>query len=149
MKDQMRKFMSDAADAATDAARKTSKAVETHLPNQEQTAKAVEAGKKVGAGLLGEMKEIGRELGQTRGFRNAVKGAGVGAVAGIPLPVVGPISGAIIGAAAGVFLGERLGDRREPVDLHSELLKLADLRDKGLLSEEEFEVQKRKLLRAT
>ena len=34
-----------------------------------------------------------------------------------------------------------------PLDLHTELLKLAELRDKGLLTPDEFEVQKQKLLK--
>ena len=149
LKDRIGNIHGAAADAETGSARDRSQSDENEVPGPAQASKAVEAGRRLGAGLLAQAKEIGAELGQTRGFRNAIKGAGVGAVSGIPLPVVGPISGAIIGAAAGVFLGERLGERREPVDLHQELLKLADLRDKGLLTEEEFEAQKRKLLRST
>jgi hypothetical protein len=32
-------------------------------------------------------------------------------------------------------------------DLHANLLKLADLREKGILTESEFEMQKRKVLK--
>ena len=35
---------------------------------------------------------------------------------------------------------------KEPVDLHTELMKLKQLKDAGLLTEEEFRIQKRKIL---
>ena len=35
---------------------------------------------------------------------------------------------------------------KEPVDLHTELMKLKQLKDAGLLTEEEFRIQKRKVL---
>jgi hypothetical protein len=71
----------------------------------------------------------------------------------LPLPVVGPATGAVVGAAIGVY--KNLTTRRssggspalpEPVDLHAEITKLDELRQKGLLTEQEFERQKRSIL---
>jgi hypothetical protein len=39
--------------------------------------------------------------------------------------------------------------RRSPVDVYDELLKLKELVDRGILTEEEFEAQKKKLLEST
>ena len=43
---------------------------------------------------------------------------------------------------------EKSGDANPEKDIYSELLKLDDLRKRGILSEEEFEAQKKKLLEA-
>ncbi|MDJ0813921.1 MAG: SHOCT domain-containing protein [Woeseiaceae bacterium] len=39
--------------------------------------------------------------------------------------------------------------KRSPVDVYDDLLKLKELVDKGILTEAEFEAQKKKLLEST
>lgn len=148
MKDQFIKLTNQAGEALTDVARKTTDLVQATRPDPERVESAFSAVKRVGAALVDEAKEMGRELSETKTFRDAAKGAGVGAIAGVPLPVVGPISGAIIGAAAGVYLGQKLGEPAQSIDLHAELLKLDELRQKNILTQSEFDEQKRKLLNA-
>lgn len=86
--------------------------------------------------------------------RDAAAGAAIGAIIAIPVPLIGPITGAAVGAAIGVVRNFfRKGtvppaaetDHR-PGDLYAALLKLGELRDKGILTEEEFDTQKRRLL---
>lgn len=85
--------------------------------------------------------------------KDAAAGAAIGAVVAIPVPVIGPVAGAVVGAGLGVYKNlTKRGDQAQKApthsapDLHGQLLKLADLRDKGILSEAEFEAQKRKVL---
>jgi hypothetical protein len=80
--------------------------------------------------------------------------AGVVAAITVPLPIVGPVTGATIGAALGLY--KNLNRERSaattsppsapPPDVHDEILKLDDLRQRGLLTEAEFEKQKRSVL---
>lgn len=115
----------------------------------EAGASAVEGPKTAAAEAIKAAKRVAR----SRAFKNAAAGAGAGAVFAVPIPFVGPIAGAICGAGVGLFFGDQLRVRifaqdLTPKDLHAELLKLAELREKGILSEEEFVACKRKLLDA-
>ncbi|MCQ3925183.1 MAG: hypothetical protein DPW12_13530 [Rhodocyclaceae bacterium] len=75
----------------------------------------------------------------------------------VPLPVIGPLAGAAIGAGVGVY--KNLNQKGQPAasttressqtnDAHAELLKLDDLRQKGIISDAEFETEKKKILDA-
>jgi hypothetical protein len=121
---------------------------------------------KAGKAVADETVALGKEVAQSKTFKDAAKGAGVGAVAAIPIPIIGPAVGAVIGAGAGIYLGSRSHPQAQPQSLppsppqavlidveaappkglYTELLKLGELREKGLLTNEEFEVQKQKLL---
>ena len=85
--------------------------------------------------------------------KNARSGGAVGAVVAGPIPVIGPAFGAVVGAGLGIYKNVTKGGSAStsaqalPADIHSELLKLDDLRQKGVLSEEEFEIQKKKILK--
>lgn len=98
-----------------------------------------------------EAGRLGKEALRSDLVKDAASGAAIGAVVAVPLPVVGPIAGAAVGAGLGVY--KNLTKKGPPpsvtpqrVDTHAELLKLADLRDRGILAESEFAEQKRKLL---
>lgn len=102
--------------------------------------------------LADETQRLGKEVVRSDLTRDAAAGAAIGAVVAIPLPLLGPLAGAVVGAGLGIYknVTRKSASLSAPaaprVDVHAELLKLADLRDKGLLTATEFESQKRKLL---
>jgi phage tail tape-measure protein len=89
-------------------------------------------------------------------------GAGAGVVAGaqlgtvlLPIPVVGTFTGALVGGLLGARFGKKVvGTVREkvnsfrtsPADVSAELVRLAKLREQGILTEEEFAAAKARLL---
>ena len=166
MKDKLSQMAFKAGQAASAAARKTADYVQTHKPTEQDLAQAKAMALKAGRAAADETMALGKEVAQSKTFKDAAKGAGVGAVAAIPIPLIGPAVGAVIGAGAGIYLGSRSRPQAQPQalspsppqavlidveaappkDLYAELLKLGELREKGLLTNEEFEVQKQKLL---
>lgn len=101
-----------------------------------------------------EASKLGKAAVRSDLAKDAASGAAVGAVVAVPIPVIGPAFGAVVGAGLGIYKNVTKGGSASasaqalPADIHSELLKLDDLRQKGVLSEEEFEIQKKKILRA-
>lgn len=101
-----------------------------------------------------EASKLGKAAVRSDLAKDAASGAAVGAVVAVPIPVIGPAFGAVVGAGLGMYKNVTKGGSASasahalPTDIHSELLKLDDLRQKGVLSEEEFEIQKKKILRA-
>lgn len=76
--------------------------------------------------------------------------AAVGAVIAIPIPFVGSALGAAVGAGLGLlrnFKRNEPASVEAPKDAVAELERLHSLKEKGILTEEEFLNQKRKLLR--
>lgn len=170
MKEKLSQMAFKAGRAVSAAANKTADYVQTHKPTGQDFAQAKAVALKAGKAVAGETVALGKEVTQSKTFKDAAKGAGVGALAAIPIPIIGPAVGAVIGAGAGIYLGSRnqphaqstalppsapvphyqpvLTDvvPEQPKDLYVELLKLDELRQKGLLTNEEFEVQKQKLL---
>lgn len=166
MKDRLSQMAFKAGQAASAAAKKTADYVQTHKPTEQDLAQAKAMALKAGKAVADETMALGKEVAQSKTFKDAAKGAGVGAVAAIPIPIIGPAVGAVIGAGAGIYLGSRNHPQAQPQalspsppqavlidveaappkDLYAELLKLGELREKGLLTNEEFEVQKQKLL---
>ena len=78
-----------------------------------------------------------------------------GAVIAIPLPLFNPKTGALIGAGIGIFMwltkkgnvpSPSAAQSKPQMDVYAELLKLNELRQKGAISDAEFEVQKKKIL---
>jgi len=114
---------------------------------QDETAKQKEENEKTGslAGVAG----------------GALAGAKVGTVL-IPIPVVGTFTGALVGGALGSRVGKKYGGAlldklgankqteaaapEDKKDVTAELERLAALREKGVLSEEEFKAAKASLL---
>lgn len=166
MKDKLSQMALKAGRAVSAAASKTADYVQTHKPTEHDLAQAKAMALKAGKAVADETVALGKEVAQSQTFKDAAKGAGVGALAAIPIPIIGPAVGAVIGAGAGIYLGSRSQPQAQsaslppsppqavlidveaapPKDLYAELLKLDELRQKGLLTDEEFEAQKQKLL---
>lgn len=99
-----------------------------------------------------EATKLGRDAIRSDLAKDAASGAAVGAVVAVPIPLVGPAFGAVIGAGLGVYKNITKSGalthakQTVPTDIHLEIMKLADLREKNLITEIEFETQKRKIL---
>ena len=109
------------------------------------------------ANMVGdEAVKLGKHTIESDMAKDAAAGAAVGAVVAVPVPVIGPPMGAAIGASIGVYknltnkhppINRQKEQSKIPKDVYAELLKLDDLKQKGIVSEEEFEAQKKKLLK--
>ncbi len=115
-----------------------------------------------------EVGRLGKDALKTDMAKDATAGAAIGAVVAVPIPLVGPIAGAVVGVGLGVYKSIKQGaklERIEPlahdtsatiieveskivssVDKFEELSKLHDLKVKGVLTEEEFAAEKKKIL---
>ena len=114
--------------------------------------------KRTAASVGDEAVRLGKEVARSDMAKDAAAGAAVGAVVAIPVPIIGPLAGAAIGAGIGVY--KNLAKKVQPaslghtsqrlpelvIDIHSELIKIEDLRQKGILTDDEFKIEKRKLL---
>jgi hypothetical protein len=87
--------------------------------------------------------------------KDAAAGAAIGAVVTIPVPIIGPVIGATFGAGVGIYknltkhepsITVVSKDVSHEKDLYTELLHLDELKQKNILTEAEFEEQKKKLL---
>ena len=105
-----------------------------------------------------EASRLGKEAMRSDLAKDAASGAAIGAVIAVPVPIIGPLAGAAIGAGFGVYKNLTKKNQPSPMgldhtaapkDFHTELLKLDDLKQKGILSESEFEIQKKKILNAS
>lgn len=116
---------------------------------------AADWAKKTASSIGGEASRLGKEALRSDLAKDAASGAAIGAVVAVPVPVIGPVAGAAIGAGVGVYKNMTKkessplsGKGESKVDIHAELLKLDDLRQKNIISEAEFESQKEKILDA-
>ena len=116
---------------------------------------ATEWAKKNTSAAGNEAIRIGKEAMQSDMVKDAAAGAAVGAAIAIPVPVIGPLAGAAIGAGLGVYKNIIKKDsgthqaKEIPVaskNVHAELLKFDELRQKSIITDAEFENQKSKLL---
>ncbi|MBH9553961.1 SHOCT domain-containing protein [Inhella gelatinilytica] len=122
--------------------------------DEEDARIAAEWAKLTASTVATEAGRLTKEALRSDMAKDAAAGAAVGAVVAVPVPLVGPMAGAAIGAGIGVYKnltkkGSTPGSNTDPkaqVDVHAELLKLDDLRQKGVLSSSEFESEKAKLL---
>jgi hypothetical protein len=123
--------------------------------DEEDARIAAEWAKKAATSVGNEASRITREALRSDMAKDAAAGAAVGAVVAVPVPVIGPMAGAAIGAGVGVYknltkksnpASLSVGDSKTQVDVHAELLKLDDLRQKGILTDAEFQAQKQKVL---
>lgn len=130
-----------------------------HKPTDAELAAAkawtVKAASETAAGAV----RMGKDSLKTDLGKNVATGAGLGAIAAVPVPLIGPVVGAIVGGGVGAYL--HMTRARGPVldaptsaatsvpptkDIYAELMKLDDLHKKGILTEQEFAVQKAKVL---
>jgi len=112
--------------------------------------------KNAATSLGDEAAALGKTALRSDLAKDAATGAAIGAAVAIPVPIIGPLAGAAIGAGLGVYKNFTKSDSERVVnieapkpfrDLHGELLKLAELRDKGIITEAEFMSEKSKALK--
>lgn len=141
-----------------DAAQKTSQAISDVLEH-ENTKAALEWTKNAASTAADEAVRLGKEVARSDLAKDAAAGAAVGAVVAVPVPLIGPAAGAVVGAGIGVFKNltkptssesgksvPTLVENSAPKDIYDELLKLEELRQKGILTDFEFKNQKEKIL---
>jgi hypothetical protein len=121
--------------------------------DEEDAKIAAEWAKRKAVAVGNEAAKLGKEAVKSDLAKDAATGAAVGAAIAVPVPVIGPIAGAAIGAMFGAYrnlTGKSIRTDSAPPatikDVHAELLKLQDLKEKGVLTEEEFLREKTKLL---
>jgi len=160
LKDRLTKLV-DAAKETTD---KTTKII-AEAYEREETQAALAWAKKTAESTVNEASRIGKEAVRSDMAKDAAAGAAIGAAVAVPIPVVGPIAGAVVGAGLGVYKNfvkptpkvASLSAEATPAplppptptpspEIYETLLKYEDLRQKGILTDEEFAQQKSKLL---
>lgn len=120
--------------------------------DEEDARIASEWAKKQAVALGNEAARIGKEVARSDLGKDVTTGAVVGAAIAIPIPVIGPVAGAAIGATFGAYrnlTGKSISSGSTPEkseDPHAELLKMQDLREKGILTEDEFQREKTRIL---
>jgi hypothetical protein len=121
--------------------------------DEEDAKIAAEWAKRKAVVVGNETAKLAKEAARSDLAKDAATGAAVGAAIAIPVPVIGPIAGAAVGAMFGAYrnlTGKSIRTDSSPAapvkDVHAELLKLQDLKEKRVLTEEEFLREKTKLL---
>ena len=111
--------------------------------------------REVAGDMADEAARLGKAVMRADMTRDVATGAAVGAAVAIPVPIVGPATGAVVGAGVGLYKNlTKSGDRSSPAagpvqaqDPIGDLARLDDLRQRGVLTDDEFQAQKRRLLR--
>lgn len=150
---------SRAGDALSSAAVRAAALTQDHQPDAQAMALAKARLQRMAAATVVEVKDAMKsDL-----TRDAAKGAAIGAVVGVPVPVLGPVMGAVVGAGVGVYANLTRAKTDAPKTgapvqapasaeaapasgMYAELLQLNELLQKGILTREEFEVQKARVL---
>ena len=130
------------------------------LVERDDTKAAVAWTKEAISTITDESVELAKRAARSEMAKDAATGAGIGAIAALPIPLIGPALGAVVGAGAGVFMNlkkntSQNADRSNKdgahvapnIDLLKQLTELDDLRQKGILSQEEFDAEKKKFLK--
>ena len=132
--------------------------------DEEDLKIAVAKGKVVIQSAADEVGAMAKGVARSELVRDVTSAAAVGAVIAVPIPLVGPMAGAVVGGTLGAYknLKSPSSRRFEPVipesggaapvpvykdpDIYEKLIKFDDLRKKGILTDAEFEEQKKRLL---
>jgi hypothetical protein len=147
-------MMKDFAWKATEAITSTATSVGDLVTGKEAQV-AAEWIKKTAFTVGDEAVRVGTGVIQSDLVQDAGKGALVGAVVAVPLPIIGPAIGASIGASVGVYKNltkpEQLLNVLPPslenqTDFYQEMLNLDELKQKGIISEDEFTMLKKRFL---
>jgi hypothetical protein len=148
------KFEKLASRAKTAAGQVTDAA--TKVAQHPNTKAAANRAKEMATEAANQIADQARQISESQVAKDAATGAAIGAVVAVPVPVVGPMFGAMVGGGIGAVISlkrawgstpQASSEATVPFDLHKALTELEDLRQKGILSQEEFEAQKKKLLR--
>jgi hypothetical protein len=146
-------MMKDLAEKATGAISSTAASVGDFVTGKDAQV-AAEWVKQTASTVGDEAVRMGTGVIQSDLVQDA-KGALLGAVVAVPLPIIGPAIGASIGASVGVY--KNLTKPEQPLnilspspknqtDFYQEMLNLDDLKQKGILSEDEFVIMKKRFL---
>ena len=160
MKIKFSELVSSAKNAAEIVSKNISSAIE-----HEDSQAAIAWVKKTAVKTANEASTIGKEAAQSDMAKDAAAGAAVGAAIAIPIPLIGPIGGAVVGGAIGVYknitksktvtlesadsklnLFQPDEKTMDTHDVYDQLIKFDDLRKKGIITDEEFEQKKKRLL---
>ena len=158
----------NAGDALSAATTQASRLMHECTPDAQGLEQTKAWARRAAAGTRAQAVRLGREALASDFAQDAAKGAAIGAVVAVPVPLVGPVVGAIVGAGIGAFanltrskppahqaLAATALPREavtviemvaSPTDLYARLLELDDLRQKGILTQQEFDAQKTKVL---
>lgn len=147
------------ADEAVDIGKSTVNSVSAFIEHDDTKAAVAWTKETIGT-AADEAVELGKRAAQSEMAKDAATGAAIGAAVAVPIPIIGPLFGAVVGAGFGVFKNFKSGDSRNvsttsekgstvttKVDIHKQLIDIDDLRQKGILSQEEFEKEKKKILK--
>lgn len=106
-----------------------------------------------------EALALGKRAARSAMAKDVVIGAVIGAVVTMPFSNQSPLIWAIFGAGLGLYKNLKSGYLRSnsPTErksvsvvpgknIHTQLMELDDLRQKGILSQKEFELEKKKIL---
>lgn len=159
----MKDVFAKVSTSISEAAKKTSQVV-TEAIEHEDTQAALDWAKRTANTVADEAARLGKEVARSDMAKDAATGAAIGAAVAVPIPVIGPAAGAVIGAGLGIYKNitkptvktPALNAPRDelerpstpPPDIYDVLIKLDELRKNGILTEEEFEEQKRKIINA-
>ena len=122
--------------------------------DEEDARIAAEWAKKTASSVGDEAARLGTAVIRSDMVRDAAAGAAVGAVVTLPMPIIGSLAGATFGAGIGVYKNltksgpseTPLVEAKSGLDVHAALLKLEDLRQKNIITQVEFDAQKKKIL---
>jgi hypothetical protein len=121
--------------------------------DEEKVRVATEWAKEKTIATANEVSRLGKEAMKSDMVKDAAAGAVVGAAIAVPVPVIGPLAGGTIGAGLGVYknivkkeTGQSRHQPEQPTDVYAELVKFDELRQKGIITDAEFETRKKLLL---
>lgn len=154
------------SDLASQWGKKAAALVQQHKPDAQDIEQAKLWAKKTAAATAEEAARLGREVRESPLGQVAAKGAAAGTVTSLPVPIIGPALSAVVGASAGVYAHlTRPKTTEAPVltpapaayepvvevmapssDIYARLVRLDELLKKGILTQDEFETQKKKVL---
>lgn len=156
-KDNLNNFVSSVKIAAERTSNAISDAIE-----HEDTQAAIAWSKNAASTVADEATRLGKEIVRSDMAKDAATGAAIGAAVAMPLPVIGPAAGAVVGAGLGIYKNitkpaskgpellsqaqKQHSSSSEKPDAYDQLIKFDELRQKGILTDAEFEEQKKKIL---
>jgi hypothetical protein len=166
MKDFLNKAKTAAGDMVTTSIDRVTEAAKNNRPTADDVKRTADFLVDSAGKAASELGRLGKDALRSDLAKDAAAGAAIGAVVALPIPLVGSATGAIVGAGLGVYKNIRGGDNNraneappkqlaapsaEPApatssDRFEDLAKLHDLKVKGILTEEEFAAEKKKIL---
>ncbi|MFA7384476.1 MAG: SHOCT domain-containing protein [Desulfurivibrionaceae bacterium] len=151
MLDKLKNFAGKAKNAISSAAVLVGDLNGDGKVDEEDARIAAEWAKKTATAIGGEANRLGKEAMRSDLAKDVAPCMALGAAVAVPIPFVGPIAGAAVGAGVGVY--KNLTKKSQPApevprDFYAELSKLNELRQKNIITEDEFEAQKKKILDA-